>query len=84
MAFMVLLALITRKVLSDRGYKVPAWPIGLALFNVALSQSGSGFFAVIVLGGLFYLTREGAGSRADIRAPWPACSPQAAWRRRSC
>lgn len=67
MAFMVLLALITRKVLSDRGYKVPAWPIGLALFNVALSQSGSGFFAVIVLGGLFYLTREGAGSRADIR-----------------
>lgn len=58
MAFMMLLALIARKVLSSHGHKAEAWPVGLALCNVGLSQSGSGFFAVIVMAGLSYLIRD--------------------------
>ncbi|MDY0958987.1 hypothetical protein SOM26_09860 [Sphingomonas sp. CFBP8993] len=61
MAFMLLLTLVTRKALSRDGAVVPVWPVGLALFNVLLSQSGSGFFAVMVLGGLWYLTQRTAG-----------------------
>lgn len=59
MAFMMLLALITRKALIAEGHRPPIWPVVLAFINVALSKSGSGFFAVLVLGGLHYLTQSG-------------------------
>ena len=71
MAFMFLLALVTRKALAG---KVERWPVGLALFNVVLSKSGSGFFAVAALLGLLYLTEHSRErSSAVLRYTVAAC-----------
>ncbi|WP_395396251.1 hypothetical protein WBP07_20330 (plasmid) [Novosphingobium sp. BL-8A] len=66
MAFMVLLAVITRKALINEGYRPAVWPIAIAVFNVALSKSGSGFFAVLVLAGVHYLTQAGRPNGAMV------------------
>jgi hypothetical protein len=68
MAFLLLLALIVRRVLqSHRAAPVEWWPVALAGVNVLLSQSGSGFFAAIVIVGVLYLTAGGGGVHPAIR-----------------
>ncbi|MFK4870452.1 hypothetical protein [Novosphingobium sp. ZW T3_23] len=66
MAFMVLLAVITRKALVNEGHRPPVWPIAVAVFNVVLSKSGSGFFAVLVLAGIHHLTQTGRQNGAML------------------
>lgn len=59
MVFMLLIGLVTRRCLQRQGVQTKVWPIWLAIANIALSTSGSGFFAAIAIGGLYYLTRPG-------------------------
>lgn len=67
MVFMLLIGLVTRHCLQRQGAQVKAWPIWLAIANIAMSKSGSGFFAAIAVGGLYYLTRPGQSANRAAR-----------------
>lgn len=63
MAFMLLLCLLARAMLREEGARVERWPVWLALFNVALSKSGSGFFAALTIGLVHYLSGRARSGR---------------------
>lgn len=67
MVFMLLTGLVTRRCLQRQGVQTPAWPIWLAIVNIAISKSGSGFFAAIAVGGLYYLNRPGQSASRVAR-----------------
>ncbi|CAH0349665.1 MAG: hypothetical protein WA085_20580 [Sphingobium sp.] len=66
MAFMLLLCMVTRSALRNRGATVERWPLWLAVFNIALSQSGSGFFAAVAIGILYALVSQTGAGRAPV------------------
>ncbi|MGK2908445.1 MAG: hypothetical protein ACSLE1_01365 [Sphingobium sp.] len=68
MAFMLLLCMVTRRALRNSGVAAQRWPLWLALFNIALSQSGSGFFAAVAIGILHnLLSPASAGRQPAVR-----------------
>lgn len=67
MAFMLLIGLVTRHCLQRQGMQTGTWPLWLAIANIGMSKSGSGFFAAIAMGGLYYLTRPGQSASRVAR-----------------
>ncbi|WP_336962970.1 hypothetical protein [Sphingobium aquiterrae] len=68
MAFMLLICMVTRRALANRSEDAERWPVWLAVFNIALSQSGSGFFAAVAIAFLYNLTkRTGTGPAPVMR-----------------
>lgn len=66
MAFMLLIAMVVRRALKHQGIDAERWPIWLALVNIGLSQSGSGFFAAVCIVALWQLTE----TERSVRGKW--------------
>lgn len=70
MAFMVLLCMIVRRRLQEEGAPAEKWPLVVAILAVLLSQSGSGYIALALIGAIYLVTfpsdRVSAAARSVI------------------
>jgi hypothetical protein len=72
MAFMVLLCMIARRRLHEEGTRAEKWPLVVAVLATLLSQSGSGYIALALIGVIYLVTypsaRIGASARIFVTA----------------
>jgi hypothetical protein len=57
MAFMVVLCMIARRRLQEEGAPAEKWPLVFAIASALLSQSGTGYIGLALIGGLYLATR---------------------------
>ncbi|WP_157890754.1 hypothetical protein [Mycolicibacterium goodii] len=60
MAFIVVLCMITRRRLKEEGARAQRWPLLAAVAATLLSQSGSGYLALALIGVLYLVTHSSA------------------------
>lgn len=60
MAFIVVLCMITRRRLQEEGARAERWPLLAALVGTLLSQSGSGYLALALIGALYLIVNPSA------------------------
>lgn len=57
MVFMVVLCMITRRRLREEGVRAEKWPLVAAIVCALLSQSGTGYIGLTLIGVLYLITR---------------------------
>lgn len=57
MAFMVVLCMIARRRLQEEGARAEKWPLGFAIAGALLSQSGTGYIGLALIGVVYLATR---------------------------
>ena len=65
MAFMLVLCLITRRRLQEEGDEPAKWPVVAAIASALISQSGTGYFGLALVGLIYFATR-GSGTRGKF------------------
>lgn len=58
MAVMLVLCMITRQRLREQGEKAEQWPLWVAIVCALLSQSGTGYFGLALVGLIYFATRS--------------------------